>query len=195
MAPPKNPLGRMQRGMRSNKSGDVYDYTYYDTLTLSSTSQATRMFTSPLGGAKTLADTNMKIGAQVANGKRLVCKFLKFDYISTSLKDNAALQAFYDFLDQTTLQVIIDGKEDYGTWRLTELMGAHIYFAMVPTVAGDNVEGLTNIVTGVYALNKKIIFPSLQVFEILVRHHTLTNAALNGDRFVVGLNGILASLN
>lgn len=190
------PLAQMQSGIRSDKSKERYDYTYYDTAVLDSTAQNERMFTIPIGGAKTLSDTNMKVGGQVANGKILVAKYLKFDYISKSLKNNAGLQAIHDFYDETTLKVLIDGKEDYGTWRLSELMGAHEYIVTVPTVAGDNIAvSNMSITKGVYTLNEKIVFPSLQVFEILLNFNTLSDVLLDGDKFVVGLNGKLTSLN
>lgn len=192
----KNPLTKMATGIRADNSMERYDYTYYDAAVLDATKQNERMFTVPIGGAKTLADTNMKVGGQVANGKKLVCKYLKFDYVSKTIKDEIGLQAIHDFLDQTTLKILIDGKEDYGTWRLTELMGAHEYVVLVPSVPGDNVSGQNTAITkGVYVLNSKIVFPSLQVFEVLLNYNTLTDVLLDGDRFIVGLNGKLESLN
>jgi len=191
----KDPMRAMQSGARSKISGDKYDYTYYDTAVLAAATRSHRMFTQSLGGTKTLADTNMKIGGQVANGKKLVVRCIKFTYVAKAQKATAFLQQYYDFLDQSTIQILLDGKEDQGTYRLTEMMGASEYISVVPTVPGDNLHQNQSVVNGILKLNEKIVLPALQVFEILLVHHTATNAALDDDRFVIGLNGKLKSLN
>jgi hypothetical protein len=195
MAQQRDPLLALQDGTRSKRSGDKFDYTYYDTATLAVATTSHRLFTQQLGGAKTLADTNMKVGSQIPSGQKLIVHALKIDYIGKTTKATADLLSYYNMLDQTTLQIILSGKDDYGTFRLTELMGAHQYLALTPTAAGDNIDRVQAIAKGVFPFNVPITLAALQTFEILITHQTAVAAALATDRLVVGLNGKLIRLS
>lgn len=185
----------LQDGTRSGKSGDKIDYSFYDTTTLAVATTQHRLFTQQLGGAKTLADTNMKQGGVMPSGQRFTAHAIKLMYFSGAVKPTAFLQSFYEMLKNSTLQIILAGKDDYGTFTLAELMGASEYIALTPTAAGDNITKLQAIVKGIFPLNIPVTLAAMQTFEITLIHHAAVAAGLAGDFIKVSLNGKLERLS
>jgi len=185
----------LQDGTRSNKSGDKIDYSFYDTAVLAIATTQHRFFTQQLGGTKTLSDTNMKQGGVMPNGQRFTCHALKFMYFSAAAKPTAFLQSYYDMLKNTTVQIILAGKDDYGTFTLAEIMGASEYVALTPTAAGDNIVKLNAIAKGVFPLNIPVTLAAMQTFEINVTHQVAVVAGLVGDSIRISLNGRLERLS
>jgi len=185
----------LQDGTRSGKSGDKIDYSFYDTATLAIATTQHRLFTQQLGGTKNLADTNMKQGGVMPSGQRFTAHAIKVMYFSAAAKPTAFVQSYYDLLRNTTLQIILAGKDDYGTFTLAELMGASEYVALTPTAAGDNIPKLSAVVKGVFPLNIPVVLAAMQTFEITMTHQVAVVAGLVGDFVKVSLNGRLERLS
>lgn len=185
----------LQEGTRSKSSGDKLDYSFYDTATLAIATTQHRLFTQQLGGTKTLSDTNMKVGGTMPNGQRFIAHAIKIMYFSAAAKPTAFLQSYYDMLRDTTIQIILAGKDDYGTFTMAELMGASEYVALTPTAAGDNIPKLSAVIRGVFPLNIPVTLAALQTFEVTMVHQVAVVAGLVGDKVRVSLNGRLERLS
>lgn len=193
------PLKNLERGTHS-AAGEVLDWTYFDTLTVSAT-LSTNLFQVALGqGAtpKTLDKTNMTVGGMIPTGQRFTIHRIKMTYISQSAywasAGTANVQYWYSMLTQSTLEFKIPGKDSILTVRLDEILGASTLVADVPTVSGDNIPMIQPRYHGIFPLNKPIILAENTSFGVLITHQTAPNAGLyntTGDMIKIGLNGIL----
>lgn len=192
-----SPIQSLQEGTRSNISAEKFAYSYYDKYKLNATTREVRMFTSAVGqNSKTLADTNMLNGGMIPNGKKFVVKEIKVNVSSIAAHAPGDLQHLYSLLEDTTVQFIIDGKQDIGTWLLSELIGLPVGWFVTGTANTDYSQNSTlSTFKGVYPLKVPIVLSALQSFEIKVIHQYPVNAVLNNDIFRITLSGIQVSLN
>ena len=185
-----NAIQRLQQGSRQQHAADKFDYSYYDRMVMSATVTETRLFQSPVGqNSKTLADTNMKVGGSMPNGTNFKAHALKVIY--TSSTEKATMENFYKMLANTTVEIILDGKADLGTYTLAEIFGAPINVATTIATTGigskDNIQ--MSVVKGIVPFNYPITLAGLQQFEVKVRHYVAPDATLNGDWLQFSFNG------
>jgi hypothetical protein len=184
-------LTNLQQGA-VGKEGNILDYTYYDTISLLSTTQVFNMFAIPNGqGGKNLSDTNMTVAASLPQGQRLNVGAIKMMYTFHAVFNEATLQLFYTALQNISVEMIIM-NQDYGRWTLMELIGSAVCGIGVPAVAGNNDTLLSQAkYHGIFPLNVPIKLPALNQFSLRITAQVATNAALDGDKLKVGLSGIL----
>ena len=193
---------KLMQGTHS-ASGEVMDYSYYDSQSLLSTALEHRFFTQGVGkpftvaavGNKSLADSNVKSDG-IPNGQRFTVKAIKLFYWCHALAANAIIQNIIDLYYRTVIQFKIDGKDDVLTLTLQELAGLNFSVINVPTVAGDQIgTHQTNIIRSAYPLNVPIVLASLTRYEIVMTHTAAPAAGLDTDRIKISLQGLLERLS
>lgn len=193
---------RLQQGTHS-ASGEVMDYTFYDSQSLLSTVLEHRFFSQGVGkpftvaavGNKSLADSNIKSDG-IPNGQRFTVKAIKCFYYCHALAANAVIQNIIDLYSRTVIQFKIDGKDEILTMKLAELAGMNFSVINVPTVAGDQIgTHQLNIIRSAYPLNVPIVLASLTRYEILMQHTVAPAAGLDTDRITLSLQGLLERLS
>lgn len=183
-------LQRLQRGTHG-AGGEILDWSYYDTAALDPAVNVYPMFTVQKSAAKPLNQTNMTLGGQIPNGQRMTVRHIKAFYISAVAHATADVQSLYSFLDNSTMEIFIPGKDSLLTVTLAELMGAATLFALTPTVAGDNIPLMQPRYHGIFPLNSPIILAGQTSFEVRVTTWVAVAVALKGDMWMLSLNGKL----
>jgi hypothetical protein len=172
-----------------NPMGDKIDYTFYDRLKmLSSNTQPRDFFTIGVGeadplvaGTKTLADTNFRKG-QMPAGQSFVTRGMIMYYESSLVKTEANLLSVWDWIHKTYIQIFIDSKNEYGTWKLSEIMGVTIDSIMTPAVAGNNsTVPSTGVAKGLKIFNTAFKLPTLTGFRVTISSTAASAAALDSD--------------
>jgi hypothetical protein len=192
------PLSNLQRGTHS-AGGEVLDWSYYDTETVSHSTTTNNLFQLSLGQGtppKTLELTNMTINAQIPTGQRLSVHRIKLFYATHSTFNTAKVLQFYKLLTTSTLEFLIPGKDSLLNMTLHELMGVSTLTALTPTTAGDNIPIIQPRFNGVYPLQKAIILAEQTPFSLRITHQdasalTDNTNGLDGDFIKLSLNGIL----
>lgn len=193
---------KLMQGTHS-ASGEVMDYSFYDSQSLLSTALEHRFFTQGVGkpftvaavGNKTLADSNVKSDG-IPNGQRFTVKAIKCLYYCHALAANAVIQNIIDLYSRTVIQFKIDGKDEILTLKLSELAGLNFSVINVPTVAGDQIgTHQMNIIRSAYPLNVPIVLASLTRYEVLMQHTAAPAAGLDTDRITLSLQGLLERLS
>lgn len=207
-------LQKMQEGTRSNENAERYNYSYWDRHVISNAKMKVDMFKVPkgqpdvYGNMKTLADTNLVVPGQVANGKKFQCRELQFYYSSNSnVHDPMHQRYLFQLIEETTITLEIDGKQDMGRWTLSECFGGAINFAteysleydgtspnLNPTISYSGNNASLSIQRARIKFSIPLVLASLQIFSFQLEHHVAPNAALNGDVFKMVLSGVQASL-
>jgi hypothetical protein len=188
-----NPLLSLQQGTYGT-GGEVLDKTYYDTITLATATTVYRMFQTPEGQgtpAKTKDITNMTAAGTMPQGQNLKVKSIHVQYVTHAAIGTATVQKIINFLNHTTCEISIPGKDNIGDWTLAELMGNPTLIALTPTAAGDNIPIAFGTFTGVKKLLVPIVLSALTTFEFRVTPVVASDAALDGDFLRVGFRGIL----
>ena len=189
----RNALDKFAKGTYG-LGGEALDFTYYDTETLVSTTSTSRLFTAGLGQgspAKTLDKTNLPTSGVMPQGQNLIVNAIKVWYIGTSSKTATTfLVEWYKTLGNTTVEVLIPGKDNLGQWTLIELLGACTAFDVTGSTS-VNTSIIMPTYKGIYPLNKPIILAAQTTFEVKVTHQTAPSSQLDSDMIRIGLNGIL----
>lgn len=194
-------LNSLQTGTYKG-SGDVLDYSLYDRVDMLSTVLQHHLFRAgigqndPAGNPKTRADTNVQGSTAIPVGSKLYVNALKLFYTSTAATVTAAiLNNFQEMIEQSTLTIEIEGKANYGTWKLNEILGVPFQAALEPAALGSLGQGSAGRFLGIYPLNLPIVLAQQVSFEVFLEHHVAANAALDGDWMTVSLSGILERLS
>lgn len=186
-------------------SGDVIDWTMWDTVDLVAASTETRMFINSRGvvvgaAARNLADTNV-IGRQggVPQGQKLYVKAIKAWYVQDADDHTEAFwKDWYAFLESTTINVDIASKASYGQWTLLEIFNQSVAMMLEPAAAADNYAlGTVSRGMGILPLNLPIVLASNVTFDITLQTWLAGGVAANlaGDKLKIGLCGILERLS
>ena len=188
----------LQQGARQ-ATGEKLDYTFYDTIPLSTGVRDYRFFALALGQGsptpKNKSQTNMRANGQIPQGHNHQVQEIWFDYTAEQVQNEAALLAYYQFLNTSTVTFAMPGKDDFGVWKLSEIAGAHVKFPITPAVAGDNSPVLSNeVYSSRFKLSIPVTLPALESFEIKLELFADPNAALVGDTVGFGLRGHLIRL-
>jgi len=191
-------LEALQQGARSAE-GEKLDYTYYDTQTLATGLRDYRFFSLALGQGspvKTKADTNMRVNAQIPQGHNHKVMVIWFKYFSDSVKDEAGLQDMNTLFERIAVTLSMPGKDDFGVWPLSEIIGNSNYTVMTPAVAGDNSpNGSSAVYSGNFTLTVPVVLPALESFELKYELFVDPPASTVGDKIKAGLRGHLIRLN
>lgn len=184
-------------------SGDVIDWSMWDTVTLAAATQENRMFINGRGttvgaAVRNLADTNV-IGRQggIPQGQKLYVKAIKAVYTQDSDDHTEAFwKDWYAMLEQTTINVDIASKASYGQWTLAEVFNQSVGMILEPAAAADNYAlGTVNRGLAILPLNLPIVLAANVTFDITMQHWTAVNANLDGDKVKIILCGILERLS
>jgi len=191
-------LNSLQTGTYKG-SGDIIDYSLYDRVDMLSTVLQHHLFQAgigqndPAGNPKTRADTNVQGSNAIPVGSKLYVNALKVMYTSTDAAVTAAiLNNWQEMVEQTTVTFEIQGKANYGSWKLNELFG--IPYAAPLIEAGLQAPSLGRFL-GIYPLNLPIVLAQQVSFEVFIEHHAAPTDTLDGDWLTVSLCGILERLS
>lgn len=182
-----------------NKQGDQFDASLYDRLFLLNAGGATeRDFfaiglgaTDPVSGVlKTYADTNMRQG-QIQEGTSFAGFILKLWFEPDSNKSEAQYLDFLLWARQTVIAIDLPTKKDYGTWKLTEILGVPNFSLIAPAAAGSNV-ALASVGTykSLKEWNLYIPLPRLTDFRVQMRQFIAPAATLDGDGICCSILGV-----
>lgn len=202
-------LQTMQSGSRSNSNAEKYNYYYWDRHVIASNVLEVDLFKVPVGQpapsgvAKNLADTNLIDSGKVANGKKFLCKEIQMHYSSNgNIHNSSDIRYLYQMIENTTILLDIDGKQDMGRWCLSHFFGSTLNFAcaadkvQTPDLGISEAQNATTI--SIFKSSIKLTIPlvlaSLQNFSFKLRHHVAPDAVLNGDSLKMTLIGVQASL-
>lgn len=181
------------------QEGDQLDYTLYDRLLLNNAGGAIERswfevglgFTDPVSARrKTLADTNLREG-RIAEGQAFAAFVLKFWPEMIANQSEANYLSWITWLAETVVQIRIDTKQEYGTWKLTELLGMPTNGLIVPATAGNTATLLgVGMFQSLKPLNLYIPLPRLSSWTIAMIQGTAPAAALDNLRICCGMIGI-----
>lgn len=181
------------------QQGDQLDYTLYDRLLLNNAGGAIQrnFFEVGLGitdtistRRKTLADTNVREG-RIPEGQAFAAFVLKFWAEFNANLSEANYLSWIQWIRDTVIQINIDSKQEYGTWKLAELFGIPSNFLIVPAAAGSNVAlGSVAMFQSLKPLNLYIPFPRLTTWTIAMFQGTAPAAALDNTGICCGLVGV-----
>jgi len=182
-----------------NQQGDQLDYTHYDRLLLNNAGGAIERawFEVGLGASdpvssrrKTLSDTNLRDG-RIPEGQAFAAFVLKFWLEFNANLSEANYLSLVQWLRDTTVQIRIDTKKEYGTWKISELLGMPTNGLIVPAAAGSNVGLLAvGMFQSLKPLNLYIPFPRLTSWTIAMIQGTAPASALDNTGVCCGLVGI-----
>src|SRR5690606_19863364 len=175
------------------------DYTSYDRRLLSKAGVAIERGSlaiglgnsEPVSGRrKTWADPALREGRS-AEGQAFATFVLKFWAEFNANLSEANYLSWIQWMRDTVIQINIDTKQEYGTWKLSELLGMPTNGLIVPAAAGSNV-GLLSVgmFQSLKPLNLYIPFPRLTSWTIAMFQGTAPAAALDNTGICCGMVGI-----
>lgn len=181
------------------EQGDQLDYSHYDRLlTLNAGGAIERRFfeiglgqTDPVSTRrKTLADTNLREG-RIPEGQAFAAFVLKFWLEFNANLSEANYLSLIQWARDAAIVIDIDTKKEYGTWKLTELLGMPTNGLIVPAAAGSNASLLSvGMFQSLKPLNLYIPFPRLTSWTVALVQGTAPAAGLDSTGLVCSLVGI-----
>lgn len=181
-------------------SGDVIDWTFYDRFTLAAAALTHNLFTVGVGQVdpvtalrKTFADTNMIGAVMVPQGAKFYVRGVAIEYQALATRTEAAILSMFNMLEEAVLNVSIFGKDTYGRWTLSEIMGAPIYANGVAATSGSLVS--TGRFVGIKPLNLPLVIASQVQFNLDITMLTASAAGIDNDKVKINLVGILERLS
>lgn len=184
-------LINVQQGTLS-KEGEVLSYSLFDTITLAAATTFHDFYTVPLGQAgKTKADTNMVQAGVMPAGQRLRADFIKVMVVGdTAGMTDTELNAWFHVMFNTSVEIMVPGKENLGIWTLTELMGYSQAMAMAATQ-----EGTVPRFSGIFRLQVPILLAAQTPFKVRMEHHSTLTDNTDGMKIKLALSGVLERLS
>lgn len=184
----------LEGGTYKPGSGQILEWTYYDRFTLAAATQKFKMFQEAINqGNKTLADTNMIRGGAIPQAQHFVIHNI---FCSLYPNANEAVGDWPDitnFLQETVLEFNIANKSPQGQWTLDEIFGSALPGAFdVSTPASEIIA--RSPFSGHKPLNEPIVLAAQTTFDVTVELLTASDAALDGFKFRVNLQGELVTL-
>jgi hypothetical protein len=175
----------------SKASGELIDWTYYDTETLVSTTTQPILFQTPASGAKTLDLTNMRVAGQIPMGQHLTVHAIRAMYLCTHTMTATLCNALNAMLAQTTLEIKVGNKDSSLFVTLQEIFG-NCMLETVQDSTNVTVLGSVGRYHGIYPLNSRIALEPTTTFQVnLVHYNSTPNSGLNSDLLKIGLSGKL----
>ena len=193
----KTALQRMQEANSYSKTNaEFLTWSYYDQISLLSTTLTHTFFVTGTGTGKNLSQTNMPTSGQLPQGQSFVIHEIGLLYSTDTVSGTTDLLEWYKVLANTTVEFKVTGKDSLFTITLQELCGASTLFAITPTAAGDNISQIQPWYRGVWKLKKyPITIGATQTFNIEMVHHVAPSADLDGNLVKLFLRGDLRRLS
>jgi len=182
-----------------NAAGDQIDYTLYDRLKLNNAGGAIERewFTTGLNDTdpvsanrKTIADTNVR-GGRVPEGQAMAVFAMKFIYEAQVVKTEAQRVLQRQWIHSCSVEFLIESKNQYGTWKLSELLGFVDDSQVTAGAAGQAFESSQGDYRGIKKFNLYIPLPRLTSYSVRLNQGIAPDASLDGDFIYCGLVGIL----
>jgi len=120
------------------RSGDPESI--YDTFVYSNTASAQQLLFQTFAG-KTLDLTNMTDSGKLPTGKSLITTSFNVYMFMPVLLNNAKTLKLFDFLARTAVEFVKENRAPTFSKTLQMLFGLTSLTQLVPTVAGDNIQG------------------------------------------------------
>ncbi len=186
-------LETLQKGARAGGK-EVFDFTYYDTCSYADGNEI-RLFTASVGqNGKTKAETNMKTPGAIPQGQRLTVAKIKAFLFNSAPQNESNMAEIYNMIFRTTVDIVLPGKMELGSFPLSEIMGISSLLMIKPEgTGGANIPIIQPRFHGILPLNSPLILPALQPFEIVVRPNGSSSEYTRDTQLRIGLNGILES--
>jgi len=182
-----------------NEQGDQIDYTLYDRMALDNGSGPTEreFFVNGLGSEdpitglrKTKADTNVREG-KIPEGQAFAAFALKFWIETDEVRTEAERVLFNNWIKGCVVEILIESKNQYGTWKLSEIFGRVDDSQVTAGANGQAFEVSRGDYSGVKKFNLYIPLPRLVTYSVKLIQTVAPAAALDGDFIACGLVGIL----
>jgi len=183
-----------------NQAGDQIDYTFYDRLKLNNAAGAIEREwfvtglneTDPVSAnRKTIADTNVRGGGRIPEGQAAGIFAMKFVYESESVKTEAQRVLQRQWIHSCVVEFLIESKNQYGTWKLSELLGFVDDSQVTASATGQAFEASRGDYKGIKKFNLYIPLPRLTSYSVRLTQGIAPDASLDGDFIYCGLVGIL----
>ncbi len=182
-----------------NAQGDQIDYTYYDRLALHNASGAIERewFVNGIGQddpvtgvRKTIADTNVRGGA-IPEGQAFNMFALKFWYEAQAVMTEAERISWNQWVHGATIEFLIESKNQYGTWKLSEIMGAVDDSQVTASATGQAFSPSRGVFNGIKPFNLIIPLPRLTSYSVRLTQGVASIAGLDEDFLCCGMVGVL----
>lgn len=182
-----------------NAAGDQIDYTFYDRLALANSggTDSREFFVVGIGETdsistrrKTLADTNVRKGS-IPEGQSFGCFALKFYFEMIAALTEAQRILLNVWIHGITVEVLIDSKNQYGTWKLSEILGKVDDSQITAGASGQAFEASRGDYDGIKKFNLYIPLPRLTSFTVRLNFDAASDAALDDNFINLGMVGLL----
>jgi len=182
-----------------NEQGDQIDYTLYDRMALNNAGGAIEreFFVNGLGDTdpvstlrKTKADTNVREG-KIPEGQAFAAFALKFWIETDEVRTEPERVLFNQWVKGCVVEILIESKNQYGTWKLSEILGKVDDSQVTAGAAGQAFEASRGDYAGIKKFNLYIPLPRLVTYSVKLIQTVAPAAALDGDFINCGLVGIL----
>lgn len=185
---------QLNTGTFDPNKGQALNWIYYDRQVLDAAGNlTTRLFTVPLGGAKTLSDTNFPGAGIFPSTQKQEIWALEFWFVKAANFTHAIYQNFLDYLATTTLVFFISDKSPQLQLPLYRAFGLSAPNIVTGAQAGDQVLARDPF-EAVYELAIEITLQALTPFHIDLVQDQASDVALNDAKMYVGMGGPLQTL-
>ena len=116
---------------------------------------------------------------------------LKFIYEANAAMTEATRVLQRQWIHSCTIEFLIESKNQYGVWKLSELLGFVDDSQITAAAAGAAGEGSQGDYHGIKKLNLYIPLPRLTSYSVRLTQGVAPGAALDADFLYCGLVGIL----
>ena len=181
-----------------NAAGDEIDYTNYDRMQLNNAGGAVeREFfvigvgqEDPISAVrKTKADTNVR-GGRIAEGQAMGVFALKFYYENGAVKTEAQKILKDLWIHGTYIEFLIESKNEYGIWKLSELLGFVDDAQVTASATGQASNASQGEYFGIKQLNYYIPLPRLCSYSVNMVQTVVPDASQDADYLNCALVGI-----
>lgn len=196
MANNENLIEKLKHGTYEGSKGELLDYSFYDTWSISTGDTKYDFFTVPINSSgKDYSDTNFRLNGQMPNGQAFQVNEISIQLLlNKSIGDETTEITETDintFLSESVLFFDVSGKDILGIWKLPEIMGISTLYDSGATF---------NVGRNVFSGKKKLIIPiylaALTPFKLTIQNYQTSGVAqaLDGTKLTVILSGILAKV-
>lgn len=193
----QNLIEKLQKGTYAGTSGELLDYSYYDTWKMSTGDSKYDFFTVPINAnGKDYSDTNFKLNGQMPLGHAFqvneIQLFFKVNSQIGSGTGDISESLINNFLSESVLFFDISGKDYVGIWKLPEILGISTLYDSDGTFFPSR-----NVFSGKKKLQIPIYIASLTNFKITIQNFQSGGVVqgLNGSELTVSLIGLLAKVS
>lgn len=180
-------------GTYAKGKGQTLWWSFYDRAILLNATLRHLLFIIPNGQGtplKNLSDTNMTAAGQLPAEHKFMIRGIEIYYHATTAFTGATYQNFLDMLRTTTLTFHITSLSDQLQLNLLQLFGANLP-QLINSVAGADQSMAVSQYKGTWELPIPITIAAKTGFDVEIQHFAAPNAALDADRIIISLVGVL----